>query len=288
MAGVYRRGTDWLAIAILLATFIVVVGVVTLGTAVLAESRMATPRPTATARAVFSVPTRAATPTRFPSPTPASTSTRAPTPTSLATSVPSHTPTATPIAEPSDDLIKATVKSVVRVTTASGSGTAFRLEGGGAPQFLTNWHVVDKASSVTLVAPDGSKHTGTVARREAAADLAVITAGDLGSIPALSLAADAPSVGAQIFVVGYPSDAKQAGAPSVTRGAVTGRRIVGSLEYTQTDAKMGPGSSGGPVVSASGKVLGVAALGLRDQSGALIQGASFAIPAGIVLAFLRN
>ena len=287
MAGSYGRGPDWLSVAVLLVIFVVVAGTVTLGAAVASEPHSIAPVPTAPAGLVFKVPTRVPTPTRFPSPTPAPTSTRAPTPTALATAVPTSPPTETPIAEASDEVIKATLKSVVRVTTSSGSGTGFRVQGGSAPQFVTNSHVVGNASSVTIFAPDGSKHSGTVARREAAVDLAVITAGDLGSIPALTFAATIPSVGDRLFAVGYGSSGQSAAKPSVTRGAVSGRRVIGALEYLQTDAAMSQGSSGGPVVSAAGKVLGVAALGLRDQNGALIKGINFAVPAGIVQAFLK-
>ncbi len=287
MAGDHTRGPDLLSIAVLLATFVVIAGTITIGATMLVEPQTTAPLPTMPAGLVFKVPTRAPTPTRFPSPTPAPTSTSAPTPTSLATAVPTATPTETPVAEPSDAVINATVKSVVRLTSSSGSGTAFRVEGTGAPQFVTDSHVVDNVSRVTLIAADGSRHSGSVVRREPAVDLALITAGDLGSIPALSLAPDPPAVGDSLFVVGYGASGQSAVKPAVTRGKVSGQRLIGALDYLQTDAPISQGSSGAPVMSAAGKVLGVAALGLRDQRGSLIQGVTFAIPAGIVQAFLN-
>jgi S1-C subfamily serine protease len=132
---------------------------------------------------------------------------------------------------------------------------------------VTADHVVDQAreGSIRLGLPDGSEVGGSLVGRDPATDLAVIrlAAGSATLTPAPGAEGE-PRTGALALVVGRPGK-----EPSASLGLVTGlagparTRRGGMLEqFIQVDAVMYPGFSGGPVVDASGKVLGLITSGL--------------------------
>src|SRR5215211_4070637 len=129
----------------------------------------------------------------------------------------------------------------------------------GKDQVLTNAHNV-RADEVTVTFNDGRTATGQVRGEDIDGDLAVIGV-DTGDSPAIEWATGgSPAVGTPVFALSNPGGR----GLRVTLGFVTGtersfrgprgRRITGSLEH---DAPLLPGSSGGPVVTADGRLLGL-------------------------------
>jgi serine protease Do len=146
--------------------------------------------------------------------------------------------------------------SVVGIGRRWGVGSGIVI---GAGRVLTNAHNV-RGDEVTVTFADGRTAEGTVAGQDVDGDLAVINV-DTGETPALALAADSSvSIGTPLFALANPGGR----GLRVTFGFVSGidrtfrgprgRRITGSLEHT---APLLPGSSGGPVVSASGQLAGI-------------------------------
>jgi serine protease Do len=145
--------------------------------------------------------------------------------------------------------------SVVGVGQRWGVGSGIVL---GEGRILTNAHNV-RGSQVKVTLADGSTTEGNVAGQDVDGDLAVIEA-DTGQAPALPWAADAPAIGMPVFALANPGGR----GLRVTFGFVSGidrsfrgprgLRITGSLEHT---APLLPGSSGGPVLSAAGQLLGI-------------------------------
>jgi serine protease Do len=146
--------------------------------------------------------------------------------------------------------------SVVGIGQRWGVGSGVVL---GEGRVLTNAHNV-RGDRVTVTFADGRTAEGSVAGHDIDADLAVIDA-DTGGAPALPWAADgAPGVGTPVFALANPGGR----GLRVTFGFVSGiertfrgprgRRITGSLEHT---APLLPGSSGGPVLDAGGRLLGI-------------------------------
>lgn len=139
----------------------------------------------------------------------------------------------------------------------SGSGVAFRDDG----HILTNRHVVDGASTVTVVAADGRSLPATVVGADPDTDVAVLKvdarlpAATLGTVSGLR-------VGQQAIAIGSPLGLS--GGPSVTVGVVSalGRDfdpVDGPplLDMIQTDVPISPGSSGGALVDSAGNVIGI-------------------------------
>lgn len=155
-------------------------------------------------------------------------------------------------------------------------GAGFVLDDSG--HVLTGHHVVDGAPAVTVTGPDGGEVTAEVVGSDAASNVAVLRiAAPLPPLP-LGRSADV-RVGDAVTAVGSPSGA-------VVTGIVTavGRemRIDGVLrQVLQTDAAVGEGNSGGPLVNGKGEVIGVNTA-LTTADGAV--GLGFAIPIDVAAA----
>ncbi len=145
--------------------------------------------------------------------------------------------------------------SVVGIGQRWGVGSGIVL---GENRVLTNAHNV-RGSRVTVTFADGHTAEGTVAGTDVDGDLAVVEV-ETGQAPALPWATDAPAIGTPVFALANPGGR----GLRVTFGFVSGvdrsfrgprgLRITGSLEHT---APLLPGSSGGPVLNASGQLLGI-------------------------------
>jgi S1-C subfamily serine protease len=137
---------------------------------------------------------------------------------------------------------------------AAGSGIVV-----GDGKVLTNAHNV-RGDQVTVTFADGRTAEGTVTGRDTDGDLAVIGV-DTAGVPALPWAdGTAPEVGMPVFALANPGGRGLrvtfgfvSGVERTFRGP-RGRRITGSLEHT---APLLPGSSGGPVLTAAGQLLGI-------------------------------
>ena len=146
--------------------------------------------------------------------------------------------------------------SVVGVGQRPGAGSGIVL---GQGQVLTNAHNV-RGDQVTVTFADGRTAEGSVAGRDIDGDLAVISV-DTGETPALAWAGSGSAqIGEPVFAVANPGGRGLrvtfgfvSGVDRAFRGP-RGRRITGTLEHT---APLLPGSSGGPVLDADGRLLAI-------------------------------
>lgn len=150
-----------------------------------------------------------------------------------------------------------------------GSGIAF------APDLvLTASHVVEREDSIRVVLGDGNELAARLAGRDAGSDLAVLRLERPAAAPA-SPAGEA-KIGQLVLALGRPSRTgfeASLGVVSAIGGPV--RTPRGSLErYIRTDAIPYPGFSGGPLVDAEGRVVGLNTSGFGP-------GAVLTIPAGL-------
>jgi serine protease Do len=132
-------------------------------------------------------------------------------------------------------------------------GSAF-LWGDGSV-VVTNAHVVGEAEEVRLVDRHGVEETGIVIARDPARDVAVIgvAPGRMG----LALSTEVPELGDEVFALGAPLGVEF----TLTEGRIsaTARQVdmAVPLRLLQHDAAVNPGSSGGPLVDAEGRLLGM-------------------------------
>jgi putative serine protease PepD len=175
-------------------------------------------------------------------------------------------------------------------TAQTDTGTGMVIDPQG--HILTADHVVAGAKSVTVTLPGGLSRTATVTAGDAATDVAVlkIDPAGLGLHPVTLGTLTDHRVGDPVAVVGDPFDVQR----SLSTGVISGldRTISGLNGYSipnalQTDAAMNPGNSGGPVLDASGRVVGIADQIATGGSGAdSSTGVGFAVPIEIVKAEL--
>lgn len=164
--------------------------------------------------------------------------------------------------------------------TSSGSGVVFSADG----TIVTNQHVVDGAIEVRVVFSDGRSYPATVLGADALTDLAVVQIGATGLTPIVIGSSQAMAIGDVAVAVGSPLGLE--GGPSVTVGVVSafdrrvttpGNELFGML---QTDAPITRGSSGGALVDAGGRLIGItSAIGISDVGA---EGLGFAIPVEMV------
>jgi putative serine protease PepD len=150
----------------------------------------------------------------------------------------------------------------LRATTPTGdrfgSGLVFRSDG----HVLTNFHLVDGATSIELTCANGQSHPAQQAGADPETDLAVLSlVEDTVMEPAVLGSARALRVGQTAIVIGAPGGPQ--GSPSVTAGVIAGIgevvEVAGHPLYDMisTDAMIGPRASGGPLVDRSGAVVGI-------------------------------
>ena len=137
--------------------------------------------------------------------------------------------------------------------SAMAQGSEFFISADG--YIVTNNHVVDHASEVTITTADGS-HPAKVIGVDSKTDLALLKAQG-NDFPFVTFASQAPRVGDWVIAVGNPFGL----GGTVTAGIVSARgRDIGSGPYDdflQIDAPVNHGNSGGPTFNAEGQVVGV-------------------------------
>lgn len=150
-----------------------------------------------------------------------------------------------------------------------GSGIVWSADG----EILTADHIVQRDDNINITLPDGSTHTAAIIGRDPGSDLALLKIGAAGLAPAEWN--ETAKVGNLAFAVGRPGGLQASlGIVSAVGGPVHGRRR--QIEaYIQADVIMYPGFSGGPLVDASGRVMGI-------NSSALGRDASIALPLAAV------
>jgi S1-C subfamily serine protease len=177
--------------------------------------------------------------------------------------------------------------SVVSITTAprSSSGTGVIVNSDGL--ILTALHVVQDAESIEVTFADGTRSAATIADVAVAIDIATLTTAALPDVVVPAVLGGGLAVGDDVVAIG-----NQLGLTgSTTAGVVSGlertiARPGGGNLYglIQFDAAVNPGSSGGPLVNASGETVGiVVALANPTDAGTFI-GIGFAVPIGAAVA----
>jgi Do/DeqQ family serine protease len=159
-------------------------------------------------------------------------------------------------------------------TQATGSGVIIDAAQG---DILTNAHVVENATSITVTTKDNRRFAAKLVGRDADTDIAVLKI-DPGKLTAVPLGdSDKLQVGDFVVAIGNPFGLGQ----TVTSGIVSalgrsGLGIDGYEDFIQTDASINPGNSGGALVDLRGNLVGINTAILAPGGGNV--GIGFAVP----------
>jgi Do/DeqQ family serine protease len=163
---------------------------------------------------------------------------------------------------------------VERETQATGSGVIVDAAQG---YVLTNAHVVEHATSITITTKDNRRLPAKLVGRDTETDVAVlkIETGKLTAVPMGD--SDRLQVGDFVVAIGNPFGLGQ----TVTSGIISalgrsGLGIEGYEDFIQTDASINPGNSGGPLVDLRGNLIGINTAILAPGGGNI--GIGFAVP----------
>jgi putative serine protease PepD len=199
------------------------------------------------------------------------------------------------------------VVQITAVSTGSGGGGATPFGGGGegageatgtgfvvdsSGLIVTNEHVIDGASKLTVTLANGDDLKATLVGKDASSDLALLRV-DPGShkLQALTLSDDSDlAVGDTTYAIGTPYGLEgtlTTGVISALHRQITAPNGFSISNAIQTDAELNPGNSGGPLLNADGEVIGVNAQVYGASQTATGQtsggtGLGFAIPSSTV------
>ena len=203
------------------------------------------------------------------------------------------------------DIVDKVSKSVVSIVTsvrgtsyfgqsyssqAAGTGVIVSSDG----YILTNKHVINSASSISVVLDDGTTYKDVeVAAVDPLNDIAFLKIKDVSDLTAATLG-DSKTIqaGQQVVAIGNALGEYQ---NTVTSGVVsgTGRTLVATdtsgtmseklTDMIQTDAAINSGNSGGPLINAAGQVIGI-----NTANSYAAENMGFAIPIGAVKGMLAQ
>jgi len=158
-----------------------------------------------------------------------------------------------------------------------GLGSGFVVNPDG--YVVTNNHVVDGATEISVKLADGREFPARVVGRDPRTDIALLKVEARG-LPTIHLGDSAAlKVGEPVMAIGNPFGLEQ----TVTTGIVSATgRVIGEGPYDdfiQTDASINPGNSGGPLINGRGQVVGINTAIVSRSGGSV--GIGFAIPVNL-------
>lgn len=186
------------------------------------------------------------------------------------------------------EISKLTVDSVVEITTEvvstggfsqqyiqSGAGSGVIISENG--YIITNNHVIDGASKITVTLRNSKSYDAKLVGRDATLDVALLKIDATGLQPATIGDSSTLSVGDKTVAIGNPLG--QLGG-TVTDGIISSlsRDVVidnVTMNLLQTNAAINPGNSGGGLFNGKGELIGIV---VAKSSGSEIEGLGFAIP----------
>ena len=178
------------------------------------------------------------------------------------------------------DKFKNAVQAVVTITGDKGFGSGVVISSDG--YIVTNYHVVQGVKNISVKLSQNIKLNAEVVKTNPDYDLALLklTASELKFLPFAN--SDETEIGEEVYAIGTPSDLEL--GQTITKGIISGKRVIENINYIQSDVSISPGNSGGPLINDSGQIIGITTMKMIGKG---IEGISFSIPSNVVLEMLN-
>ena len=177
--------------------------------------------------------------------------------------------------------VDATVNSTSGTANSLGSGFIISEDG----LVVTNYHVIEGATSVSVILSTGEEVSAEVVNYDSVEDLAVLNIIDNIEMPGVADLGDSSAVetGEEVIAIGNPlgkefSETVTSGIVSSANRTIT-KSDSSTVEYIQTDAAINSGNSGGPLINSQGQVVGI---NTAKEVGEGIEGIGFSIPINVL------
>jgi putative serine protease PepD len=185
--------------------------------------------------------------------------------------------------------------AVAFISAGSATGTGFVITPDG--YLVTNAHVVGEAGSVRVKIGDGRSQPARIVGIDRSTDVALLKVDSGGGeLPTLEFGrSSAVEVGDAVVAIGNPYGLDRTlttGVVSALERSITAPNGFSISNVVQTDAALNPGNSGGPLIDAHGRVIGInsqietAAQGVDGQGANA--GVGFAVPSDTVQRVVRQ
>lgn len=172
------------------------------------------------------------------------------------------------------------------------TGTGFVVDLSGS--VVTNYHVVQQCGAVSFALNGAPSVDAAVLASDPNNDLALLKINDKPKAAAIVQDPEKLRAGDDIIVFGFPLLGQLSTAGNLTRGSVTALSgLRDDTRYFQMSAPIQLGNSGGPVLTASGRLAGVATYKLNaarelKNTGDISQNVNFALKTSVLRAFLDS
>lgn len=181
----------------------------------------------------------------------------------------------------------ATVAGYARNVSGSGSGVIISEDG----YIVTNNHVIEGTSEITVETDDGKKYEAKLIGRDSVSDIAILKIEGTDFTAAVIGDSDTLEVGELAVAIGNPlgelTNSLTAGFISATNRSITvdNSGAGTQMNFIQTDVAISPGNSGGALINSYGELVGITT---AKSTGDGVEGIGYAIPINDVMDIMED
>lgn len=177
------------------------------------------------------------------------------------------------------DMIQYVNPSCVTIITDQGFGSGVIVNQDG--YMLTAYHVVENSNKIEVKFSTGITLGAEVIVFDEKNDVALLDITGSG-YQALPLSTEVVKLGEDLITIGTPTNLEL--GQSISKGIVSGRRMIEDMAVLQMDMAVSPGNSGGPLLNREGKVVGIVQRKIVKEG---VEGIGFGIPIEDVIDILH-